>query len=142
MKINYYPWKAYLLQSWLKSELADGKSLDDLLQALDMPYHLVLSWLRTPPLAITLPQLQAISRYRGQAFETTVEWLGICPAHLNELIQVSSPPHLPPLSSTTPMGRPASAHPQELAAVLEKTCDRAFLSELTATLNQRLAVTD
>ena len=82
---NYYLWNAQLLADWLTVEISAGKSLRELADNLEISQDSLIQWLtRTVP-AIRIEHIQSIAHYRNWSFERTVQWLGICSAHLAEL---------------------------------------------------------
>lgn len=86
---SYYPWNTRALSDWIKSQLSTGKTLVELSNSLQIPQYILREWRVLPSVNITLGQVQTIARYRNWSFDRTVEWLGIRPAHLEELIQNS-----------------------------------------------------
>ncbi|MBD2113449.1 hypothetical protein H6F59_16615 [Nodosilinea sp. FACHB-141] len=86
---NYYPWNTQALVDWLNQELR-YRTRPDLEAALKVERHVIKSWLTKSSPAITLTHLRAIAEYRGWTLDQTVSWLGLQPAHVQELINQDS----------------------------------------------------
>lgn len=93
---TYYPWKVGTLKAWLNSEmcrkravpgLADDLGVSALATDLKIQDRYLWGWLTGSLELITLEQLQRIARYRGLSIYETVQWLGICSAHLEDLVE-------------------------------------------------------
>jgi hypothetical protein len=82
---NYYPWNTQALVDWLNQELR-YRTRPDLEAVLKVERHVIKSWLTESSPAITLTHLRAIAEYRGWTLDQTVSWLGLQPAHVQELI--------------------------------------------------------
>ena len=80
-----HPWKVQALVDWLKAEGSQGKDHTALASDLNISQDLLDDWLMTPLPALTLENIHSIARYRGWTLDSTVQWLGICSAHLAEL---------------------------------------------------------
>lgn len=90
---SYYPWKTWKLRAWLDSEIKKNSGTCLVLsEKLKVSPNQIWQWLAMTSETITLNQLQAISAYRGTSLEAVVEWLGIRPAHLAELIGQAETP--------------------------------------------------
>lgn len=83
---NYYPWNTQVLVDWLNQEFKQNNS-SDLEAALNVPVSTIKSWLTESSPRITLADIRAIAQYRGWNLEQSVSWLGLRPAHVQELIQ-------------------------------------------------------
>ncbi|MBE9112977.1 hypothetical protein IQ273_26675 [Nodosilinea sp. LEGE 07298] len=82
---NYYPWNTSALTEWLKQELSH-RERDSLVAALKIPNRQIKAWLIDPAPTITLVQIRAIAQYRGWNLNQMIEWLGLQPAHVKELL--------------------------------------------------------
>lgn len=82
---NYYPWNTQALVDWLNQELR-YRTKQDLEAVLGVERHVIKSWLTKPSPAITLTHLRAIAEYKGSSVDQTISWLGLQPAHVQELV--------------------------------------------------------
>ena len=82
---NYYLWNVEALSDWIKFEISIGKEPSQLANDLDVSRHILREWQIRQSMNITLEQIEAIARCRGWGFDRTIDWLEICPEHLEEL---------------------------------------------------------
>lgn len=87
---SYYPWNTQALSDWIRFELSTGKTPMQLANGLQIPQYVLREWRTLPAASITLEQIQLIACYRGWDFQRTIKWLGIRPAHLEELMKGSA----------------------------------------------------
>lgn len=96
----YYPWKVWILRDWLNTEVrrkraesnsAKQSGISALAKDLQISDQVIWKWLINSSEFISLGELQAIARYRGTSVNDTVQWLGIRPAHFNEMVEASEP---------------------------------------------------
>lgn len=98
MSSAHYPWKVYVLASWLVSEMDRQAKLSDqsdssgasvLASKLQIPENTLWQWVWSNSESITFEQLQAIARYCSLNINQVAQWLGICSSHLEQLLQSS-----------------------------------------------------
>ncbi|MBE9138439.1 hypothetical protein IQ254_14785 [Nodosilinea sp. LEGE 07088] len=82
---SYYPWNTEAFVSWLRQELThhDKQSLAAILR---VPRHVLRAWLTEPIPSLTLAHLRAIASYKAWNLNQVTEWLGLQPAHVQELM--------------------------------------------------------
>jgi hypothetical protein len=83
---SYYPWNTNALVKWLKQEL-DHHEKQHLESALQIQRHVIRAWLSEPMPAITLDHIRSIAQYRGWQVNQVIDWLGLQPSHVQELMQ-------------------------------------------------------
>lgn len=67
------------LRDWLKSSQCEGTSLQELAQALHIPYATLQEWMMLPFPHVDLEHIQRIADYRQWSIEKVMHWLGIEP---------------------------------------------------------------
>lgn len=82
---NYYSWNTQVLVDWLNQELR-YHTRQDLEAILGVERYVLKSWFAKPSPAITLTHLRAIAEYKGWDLDQTISWLGLRPAHIQELV--------------------------------------------------------
>ncbi|MFQ4138674.1 hypothetical protein PGN35_020405 [Nodosilinea sp. PGN35] len=82
---NYYPWNTQALVEWLNQELRHHEK-QDLEAKLNIPRPTIKAWLTGAAPTITLADIRAIAQYRGWNLDQIISWLGLQPAHVQELI--------------------------------------------------------
>lgn len=87
--VNFYTWNTQALVNWLRQELSTGIKPDDLCEELCASRSVFQEWMVLPFPEITAEQICAIAHYRHQDCDTVIEWLGIKPAHMEELLERS-----------------------------------------------------
>lgn len=87
MTINHYPWNVQALTTWINQEVARGRTPESLAAALNVSPDVIQGWLFSPAPLISLEEVRAIAQYRGWGIDRTLEWLGITPAHWEEMLR-------------------------------------------------------
>lgn len=82
---NHYPWNTQALVDWLRDEF-NSCAKQDVESKLQIPRQVLRSWLTEPSPPITLAQIRLIAQYRGWNLDQIIAWLGLQPAHVQELI--------------------------------------------------------
>ncbi|HEY9735302.1 MAG TPA: hypothetical protein V6D06_03435 [Trichocoleus sp.] len=86
MIVNHYPWKSQNLITWINQELTHSKTPEVLASDLKIPAHTLQEWAISPAPTISLEDVRAIAQYRGWGVDQTLDWLGITPAHWDEML--------------------------------------------------------
>lgn len=87
MTINHYPWNIQALVTWVKQELARGKTLETLAGDLQTSPDVLRDWTMSPAPLIGLDEVRALAHYRGWGIDQTLQWLGITPVHWEEMLR-------------------------------------------------------
>jgi hypothetical protein len=82
---SYYPWNTEAFVSWLRQELTQHDR-QSLAAALRVPRHVLRAWLIEPIPLLTLAHLNEIAQYKASNIDQVIEWLGLQPAHVQELM--------------------------------------------------------
>lgn len=89
MRVAYYPWNLRKLVNWLNTERPGYESPIIFAESLGVPLERLQLWTINQLPAISLEDLNALSKYRQCSLNQVVEWLEITPSHLSSLLQES-----------------------------------------------------
>ncbi|NJL47112.1 MAG: hypothetical protein HC929_05875 [Leptolyngbyaceae cyanobacterium SM2_5_2] len=86
MGTSHYPWNTKVLIDWLRQELTYYDDMRALAVSLNLRPHVVRSWLTSPMPTITMSQVMAIANRRRWSVQQTIQWLGLQPAHVEDIM--------------------------------------------------------